>query len=232
MPSKTIIMKKKCLLILAFLLIFTQFSFGQSATLGVYFNSTQATGQFNENIEKNPTGILLNGMYNITDSRFSVGGELGVSMYSNRDYTIESNGENVKIHEEDCYYSGKAFVRYNLRKGKTINPFVAGKVGFSTFFSDMVAEEETDAFEDRFVSHGTSFNSCFGLGVQFDLGKIFNFETHKPICFELSANRNYGSNSAYRDIKSNPEATKNIENGKFESKTSHVDLHFGITFNL
>lgn len=220
---------------LLLLVVFCLSVFGvqaQSTSLGIYFNSTQATGQFNENIEKNPAGFMLNAMHNIKNSNFSIGGEFGVSMYSNRDYTLVTNGESVKIHEEDCYYSAKVLTRYNLRKDKTINPFVTAKMGFSTFFSDMVAEEETDAFEDRFVSHGTSFNTCLGMGVQFDLGKIFNFSIANPIYFEFSANRTYGSNAAYRDIKSNQEESKNLNNGRFESRTSHVDLHFGFNFTL
>ena len=205
----------------------------QVARLGVYFNKTMATGEFGNNLGKNPNGIILNGMYGLKNTGFSVGGEFGVSMYSNRAYTLETATETVKIHEEDCYYTGKVIVRYNFLKNTAISPFIVGKVGFSTFFSDMVAEEETEAFENRFESHGTAFNSGVGAGLGFNISKLFNFGSQNyPIYFDCSANRNYGSVSNYRDIKSDDGATKSLNNGHFKSKTSHMDFHFGLNFTI
>lgn len=220
----------------AFLLIFGILSlsgFAQQGSLGVFFNKTLATGEFGDNLGKNPNGFIINGLYGLNNSGFSVGAELGVSMYSNRDYILETPTETINIHEEDCYYTGKAIVRYNFLRESIVSPFITGKIGFSTFFSDMMAEEETDAFENRFESHGTAFNSGVGIGLQVNLGEAFNFgSTRKPVFLDISANRNYGSLSNYRDIKSDEGATKSLENGGFSSKTSHLDFHFGINFTL
>jgi len=207
--------------------------FAQKATMGVYFNKTIATGEFGDNLGKNPNGLIINGNYGIKNTGFSVGAELGVSMYSNRDYTLETPTETINVHEEDCYYTGKAMLRYYFLRDKAISPFIVGKLGFSTFFSDMTAEEETDAFENRSETHGTAFNSGAGFGLQCNLGKLFNFgSTRKPIFFEASANRNYGSVSNYRDIKGFDGAARNLDNGSFSSRTSHMDFHFGVSFSL
>lgn len=225
----------KKLLIFSLLIPFMLTSaLAQNNTFGVYFNSSKALGSFGDNLDKNPAGIVLKGSHFLGSSSLSLGAELGISMYSNQDYKVQvANNEFVKVHEEDCYYSGMFTAQYVFYRESLISPYVVGKLGFSTFFSDVMADEETEKFENYNKTHGTSFNTGIGAGFKLNLTQLFNgSEYSRPVYFDFSVIRVNGTKSSYRHIKNYENVSMDLDYGKYNSFTDHMDFHFGIEFAI
>jgi hypothetical protein len=224
---------KKYILLPLLLISFVFSSVAQNSSIGVYFNSSKAQGKFGDNLDRNPAGIVLKGYQFLGASNLALGAELGISMYSNQDYKVPiGNNEYVDVHEEDCYYSGAFAAQYVFFREATFSPYVVGKLGFSTFFSDVMADEETDKFESLNKTHGTSFNTMMGAGFKLNLSDVFNSTTDRPVYFDFSFSKVSGSKSKYRHIRNYEDVSLDLNYGKYESFTDHLDFHFGVEFTL
>lgn len=219
------------------LLILLNFaSFGQFR-LGLNFDYYKPQQSFAENIDT-PLGISFTGIYRFPESRFSIGGDLGVSMYANRNYDYDLSeegapGEVITIDEEDCFLHFNAIGRYSLYESSIIQTYAELRTGIYTFFSTRVAEKEHRLYDDQTEFHGTSFNTGLGGGVSVNLSNLFsNKEITNPIFLDFNSSYNTGTRASYRNMGNEAQVVTGLNSGKYKSLVNHINLKFGVSMRL
>ena len=86
------------------ILIIVPSSTNAQSVVGINFVYNEALKEYKHNINSSPLGISFIGLYAIPESNFSVGAELGISMFANEEYTKDLTEEGyagamVKIYE-------------------------------------------------------------------------------------------------------------------------------------
>jgi hypothetical protein len=223
-------MKKLSLL---FLLI-TAIAVGTQAQgmLGVNLKVYQTKGDFNKNVNAVPFGISFNYLHRLRESKLSVGAELGVAMYANNQYDYElPSGGNVRVDEEDCFWTLHADVRYYFYEIPGLKAYAQGRVGMTTFFSSRTPVELTSEFRETFEFHGTAFNVGAGGGVLINFGTLFNKEK-KPgmVSLDLGASIHSGSKTDYRFMQEGSQSST-LDDGTYQSVTNYIDYRLGVIFN-
>ncbi|MFZ6050672.1 outer membrane beta-barrel protein [Halocola ammonii] len=224
----------KLLLSIALFFLATAVGFTQSIG-GVNFNIFNTLDDFNENVDAAPKGVSFAGLYQIKNSQWRVGGELGVAMYSGETYNQEIiiNGAHheVEVFEEDCFFTYQGVVRYTLFEEAMFNPYAEAKIGGTSFFSTiMVSGDEQEEYVDDYPTdtdfHGTAFHTSFGAGVMIAFGKNSDFG------IDLSASYMPGSRARYRNMAASDAFQSNLDEGTFESRTNQLNYRIGVFFLL
>lgn len=214
---------KNLRVILILLFIFPFCAIAQQNFLGINIKVYDPISDFDKNISGSvPAGISLNYLRKPIDSRFFYGGELGIAMYSTNDYTLQYNGQNIKVNEEDCFWTIHGVVRYDIFQTDKFITYAEGRLGLTTFFSSTMPLEDNSDYEGEFSFHGTAFNTGLGGGVMYSLGKVW---------LNAGANLHSGTNSTYRYM---PESNQSItfDEGKYKSLTHYVGYRLGVLIEL
>ncbi len=223
-------MKTNILLALLCLLTISV-SYGQ-VSFSMNFNLADPLQEYNENLTKTPKGFSTDVAVRVKETNFTLGGELGVSMFYNDTHLREMTeggypGTFIEISEEDCFLNYHLVARYHVFKEAMFNPYLEARVGGTSFFSTQIATEETYLFEDITQFHGTAFTPGIGGGLQIKFKDL-------PIGLDLATTANLGTFTHYRSI--NPEvhdiSNLRMSDGQYESSTHHLNYRIGIRFNL
>lgn len=223
-------MKRLALPIMVLLFLSYQ---SKSQELGVNFSLVQATGDFNQNIDRNPMGIALNYTHGIGQSkRLNIGGELGLAMYSYSEYTVETSYGVEEMYEEDCFWTAHAIAQYNLYQTPMATLYAEGRVGMTTFFSSREPLAEDSNIESEFNWHGTAFNSGLGGGIKLNLSGLImgNAEANDLVWLNVSATMNSGSQSKYRNVSEGEHLT--LDDGQYKSLTHYAHFRIGMNFKF
>jgi hypothetical protein len=203
-----------------------------SQYLGANVSLFQATGDFNRNVSRNPGGISLNYIHGINKwPALSVGAELGVAMYSNKTYDLQTDDGTISIYEEDCFWTAHLLAQYALYSTPTTTLYMEGRTGMTTFFSSKMAEDEEADFDDEFKWHGTAFNTGIGGGVKLNLSGLYrkDSENYKKIWLDLAVTTNSGSKTSYRNAT---EDTRVLSDANYTSLTNYLHYRIGIAVRL
>ena len=222
---------KRCYLLIFLFLWLSNLSQAQ-ITMGFNFNYTQPLKDYDRNLEKDPKGfsfILFAPLQKLEGIK--VGAEVGVSMYANEQYSMQlvnSTGseEVYLVDEEDCFFRYNALMRYFPVRAKIVNPYLEAAVGGVSFFSTQsLSDELTDFYETKTKFHGTALNLAIGTGV------IIKLADHFAVDMRVQANS--GTNTFYRSVESSEEDLKrNLNYGRSQSATDHINYSLGITFGF
>lgn len=220
---------KKSLFFLASFLLATVSNCTAQNTIGMNASMFNAQGEFNNNIDNDPIGISFTYIYNLEEGPWSIGGELGIAMYSSKEFkTLDSTGDEINVYEEDCFYNAHAITHYQLLDVQWMEAYGEGRIGVTSFFSEQHAtgDEETD-FEPIYETHGTAFNVGIGGGVRLNLSGLFrgNAERNDRVWLDVSMTSNSGSRARYRN------ATKEdtqLSEGNYKSLTDYTHLRVGV----
>ena len=202
---------------------------------GVNFNIFNTLNDFNKNVDAAPMGVSFSGLYQIKDSQWRVGGELGVAMYAGETYmqdaVINGTRHELEVFEEDCFFTYQGVVRYTFFDEALINPYAEAKIGGTSFFSTiMVSGDQQDEFADDYPTetdfHGTAFHTSLGAGLMITLGKNSDFG------IDLSASYMPGSRAQYRNMAASDAFQSNLDEGTFESRTNQLNYRIGVFFLL
>jgi hypothetical protein len=212
----------KYLLIITILTIST-FGFAQQNILGLNFKVYTPISDFNKNVNRStPVGISFNYMRQPVESRLSYGTELGIAMYSSNDYVLPYNGQDVKVNEEDCFWTFHGVLRYELYSTERFITYAEGRLGMTTFFSSTTATEANSDYEGEFDFHGSAFNSGIGGGVLYRIGRVW---------LNLGANFHSGTKARYRYMPESDQATS-FQDGQYQSLTHYVGYRFGVAYRF
>lgn len=205
---------------------------------GVNFNIFNTLDDFNKNVDAAPMGVSFSGLYQINESKWRVGGELGVAMYAGETYTQEANINgtlhDIEVFEEDCFFTYQGAVRYTFFDEAIVNPYAEAKIGGTSFFSTiMVSSDEreqnaeiAEKYPDDTEFYGTAFHTSFGAGVMITLGKNNDFGV------DLSASYMPGSRARYRNMAASDAYQSDLGEGTFESTTTQLNYRIGVFFLL
>jgi|GEM_PF-1296494 hypothetical protein len=204
---------------------------------GVNFNIFNTLDDFNKNVEAAPMGVSFAGLYQIKDSQWRVGGELGVAMYAGESYTdeviINGGRYDLEVFEEDCFFTYQGVVRYTFFDEAIINPYAEAKIGGTSFFSTiMVSGDEqqnseiAEGYPDKTEFYGTAFHTSFGAGLMITFGSNSDFG------IDLSASYMPGSRASYRNMAASDAFLSDLDEGTFESTTNQLNYRIGVFFLL
>ncbi len=200
--------------------------------MGIQFNYMQPLADYSQNLDANPAGIGFNYMFKpAIFKKLYVGTQIGVSMYATDNYTEtvqigEDNSLDIKVDEEDCFFSYNLLTRYYLSEGKLISPYVEAHAGGLSFFSTKMTDEEFDEhFDNSTTFHGTALQ--LGLGGGLAVHIVDN------LWIDLNVIYNSGSRTNYRNISSADAVYRsNPSLGKFESYTNNLNYSLGVQFGF
>ncbi|MBT8194993.1 MAG: hypothetical protein HKO56_06610 [Bacteroidia bacterium] len=208
---------------------------------GISFNYNQALKDYKHNINSSPMGISFIGLYAIPESKFSIGGELGVSMFANEEYTKDLTEEGyagamVEVYEEDCYISYYAVTRYTIPSNTMLSPYLEGKLGGISFFNDKVYEKPTGPnapkkIKDKTEFLGTSFQYGMGGGFMLQLDYIFPSLTDQ-IHLDFGFTLLNGTETDYRSVNYTEEIVRSNNDVEYTSRTNNIAYKFGVVFVL
>ncbi len=199
-------------------------TFAQKNMLGINIKVYDPVSDFDKNVSSSvPAGISLNYMRTPVESRWSFGGELGVAMYSSNDYTLQHNGNNIEVNEEDCFWTVHGVVRYDVYRTERFVTYAEGRMGMTTFFSSTTALEDNSDFDDEFSFHGSAFNTGLGGGVLYQLGG--------SVWLNAGVNVHSGSRADYRYMPESDQSTS-FDDGHYKSLTHYVGYRLGVSIGL
>lgn len=220
-------------ILLSFFCFFIAFSSLQAQyNIGFYYNHTLPQGVFADNAENQVGGFMCTVLVNpFQNKRFSVGGEVGVSMYANDDfeYTVSQGdfqGRYIEVNQDDCFWQYGATARYHLtdmEAKKVFNPYLETRAGGISFFSTLTQGEECEVdYHSETETHGSTFYAGLGGGITFQLN---NF-----VLIDLNGVYNKSGQSAYRHIPEPEDVTYRLEltDHMYESRTDHISLRLGM----
>lgn len=218
--------------ILTLLLVFP----ASAQMLGVNMALYQAYGDFNRNIDRDPSGLAINYVHGLgEESRFAVGIELGVAMYANKTYQLAVPGNDpVDMYEEDCFWTIHGLGQAMLYKSPSFQLYGEGRIGVTTFFSEQhVMEDVDDEFEDldSFKTYGTAFNLGIGGGLRYNLSGLFGGDprVYDRLWLNTAATLCSGTRADYRNAG---EGVISLEESGYRSLTNYLGLRFGLSYSF
>lgn len=200
--------------------------------LGLNIKVYDPLSGMSRNINATPAGISLNYLHTGVGGKFSYGGEVGVAMYSSNDYTLNYQGRDIEVNEEDCFWAVHAIMRYNLVQTNSVGIYAEGRIGLTTFFSSIYAYDEDSPYPGEFNFHGTAFNTGLGGGIMLNPHAIFSDDTNSgTLWINLAANYHTGT---YTDYRYMPEggASVPLDEGRYESLTHYMGYRLGFLFDI
>ena len=210
-----------------FILLFASVCFAQKNRLGANIKVYSPISKFKENINSAiPVGISLNYLRLSEVSRFSFGGELGIAMYSSEEYTIDRDGEQLEVNEEDCFWTIHGVVRYDLYRTEKMVTYAEGRIGATTFFSASSTSRPGEKHsENNSKLHGTAFNTGLGGGI---LYQVFD-----NLWINAGVNLHSGNTADYRYIPESEGTTApTLKDGDHQSLTHYVGYRLGVSVDL
>ncbi len=221
---------KKVLLIAS--LLFLGISVQAQTGMGISLKAYAPKAAFNQNVDKVPFGISFNYQRSSDNSRFSWGGELGVAMYSSDSYDIMHRGNQIRIDEEDCFFTLHGFVRYDLVEMSAFKLYSEARLGLTTFFSTTDAALENTGFDGEFSFHGTAFNMGAGIGLMVNPGALFSKDRERDnLWINMGINGHSGSRATYR-MHPEGDGVFSLEEGTHESLTHYFGYKLGVIFGI
>lgn len=199
-------------------------------SLGINAKVYDPKGAFNTNVEGVAGGISFKGLRTTEGGRLSYGGELGVAMYSVETYDLEVNGGIEEVTEEDCFWTVHGVAQYTVYQNEFVRSYTEVRVGLTNFFSSILPTNEYSDYSGEFRSHGTAFNTGFGGGAAFNLGRIFKGEPN-GFNIDLGVNLHSGSATNYRD-RDSVDQPLTLESGMYRSLTTYVGYRLGLMVDL
>lgn len=210
---------------------------------GISVMIDDALQSYGTNLKTNPVGLLLTGIYHLPNSRFSIGSDLGVAMYTNESYMEDLSdkgydGAHANVNEEDCYLAYSVFARYNLKNIGPVTPYGQVSLGGSSFFSskeytDISGNGTPDAIDPEFDFHGTSFKTGVGGGFLLNFGQMKKEPRTSRVSLDLGVTVNNGSSATYRNIVRARTGSPSPSDAHFyNSKTNNIVYKIGALFRF
>ncbi len=227
----------KNLLTLFFAISLSTTALAQDA-VGVYASVFKPLADYDRNLDKNPVGLTFNGLKQMKNERLRLGGELGVAMYANRQYSYELvdegyPGEFVDVDEEDCFLTVHGVARYTLLDNGILTTYAEAKAGISSFFSSRIALEQYSHFRDQTRFHGTAVNTSVGAGINIDVKRLFTgSDSFNPIMLDFTTTVNSGSRARYRNMNADDLLVTSVSHGNYRSLTNNIQYKIGILVEL
>lgn len=210
-----------------FILIVISF-LSHAQNIGLFYTRATPNGEFNKNIDRAPEGLSLNASFSIHE-KINIGGEIGVSMYSNVTYEVPYQSRMIEVYEEDCFWTFHAFGEYLFIKKEKLELYGEARVGLTNFFSDVTAlDDYTDDYQGEFKAHGSAFNTGIGIGIRYSIGKLFKIQNQK-LWISTSYTVNSGSKSTYRNAG---ETRTSFSNGQHRSLTNYSNFKLGLQYGF
>lgn len=223
---------------LVFFLLIAQIPLFGQMRLGLDFDMYKPQNRFADNVAEMPLGIAINGIYRIPESRFSVGGDIGVAMYANKTYDYDlaeegSPGEITRIDEEDCFLHVNAIGRYQLYETELVATYAQFQTGIYTFFSSRVSKDDHRLYDDDTEFHGTSFVTGLGGGVSLNLTHLFGGEGNlNPVFLDFNSSYNTGTRASYRNMGNEDQTVSGLDSGKYRSMVNNINFKVGVSIQL
>lgn len=206
-------------------LVFGQL-WAQQHHFGVNLKAYETKAAFNRNVNALPMGLSFSYL-KTTVSPLSYGAEVGVAMYNLDEYSVDINGQETTIQEEDCFFTFHGYVRYALAENDWHILYAEARLGATMFFSSSLALEYESEYDDKFDVHGTAFNSGLGFGSMINPSALWNKEnTDSPFWINLGVAFMRGSETEYRMAPAEP-GLHTFEDGRHRSLTHYVDYRLG-----
>lgn len=206
----------------------------KAQNIGINYSGFTATGEFNSNIDRNPAGISFTYIHDLNEdvSPWSVGGELGVAMYTNKEYrTIDNSGNEVDVYEEDCFWTIHGLAQYQFVSTPLFILYGEGRLGVTTFFSERHSNDENADIGESFKVHGTAFNTGLGGGLRLNLSGIFrgDGQEYESIWLDVAMSANSGSRTSYRNAS---EDVVRLSDASYRSLTNYTHLRIGLNYRI
>lgn len=189
-------------------------------SVGTYYNHHQGLARFGENIGALPQGVSVEVLYRLAERPWSIGVELGKSVYSSRHYGYTFKDSDwgwvsTDVKEAETMTRFNLVGRYHLIDNAALEPYLAGRAGLLSFATARCLGEGTavesgttvmDNAEVRqhipaFERRGTSVRAGVGFGTVINLKRLI-CETIQDYGFELKLDAGlfytFGSSAAYR----------------------------------
>lgn len=141
-------------------------------------------------------------------SKLSWGIEGSIGQYAafTKDQDIrfpDGSGTTTKVSYSSNVASAGILTHFNLLKEKKLNPYLVGKLGYASFFSNVtVADPENDddcrPLDKKTPVSDHSFFAAYGAGLQIDLSSKNKI---KKTWIDISASQLHGSKLDYINIK-------------------------------
>ncbi len=206
------------------LLFISSIGIAQQNSFGVNIKAYTPISKFKKNIDESvPFGLSVNYLMSKENSRYSLGGEIGVAMYSTNDYLLDHQGRDIEVNEEDCFWTVHGVVRYDLVRTDNLVVYAEARAGLTTFFSSTVPLESDTGYSGEFEFHGTAFNTGFGSGIQRRIGS--------NIWINVGANLHSGSKVDYRYMPESDQSVS-LEDGQYQSLSHYMGYRLGVSFDL
>ena len=147
----------KSIILYPFVLFLTVVQLYAQSSLGIDIQTYSPTGEMNRNVSGTPAGFSFRYLRSTSDT-WSFGGELGIAMYSDETYMMETNSGEIEMFEEDCFWTIHGMAQYTIYQSETVRYYAEGRIGLTNFFSDKMAEDEEYEEYNEFKSHGTALS--------------------------------------------------------------------------
>lgn len=220
-------------LILSLLLLFSvSLIEAQTSGFGINLKAYTPKAQFNDNVAKTAFGISFSYLYQPVTPRLTYGGEFGVAMYSSDEYDLDFRGRNIRIAEEDCFFTLHGFVRYDIVQKRSFSLYSEARIGVTTFFSTTEAILENTGFNGEFEFHGTAFNMGAGVGLLINPAALFTKDREPSgVWLDFAINGHSGSKASYR-MHPEGEGVFSLDDGKHRSLTHYFGYRLGVIFGI
>jgi hypothetical protein len=168
------------------------------AEIGVGIQVIVPTGSFKENTESIPGG-LVGHYYHRVGSKFMLGGEISAACISHNSFDVElPNGDMATLSEDENMWGLMLGGRFNFIGNAKMRSYSEVRVGMNTFYTSVSSCNESLEDYSEARTHGTSFVSSFGMGLNIDPKAIFKNESGRTwIAFKgayvVGTNVNYRS---------------------------------------
>ena len=141
-------------------------------------------------------------------SKLSWGIEAGFGQYASftKDQDIrfpDGTGINTKVSYSSNVATAGLLTRFNLFKEAKVNPYLAGKLGYASFFSKVIVDDPEDEddckpLDKKTPIHDHSFFASYGAGLQID---VSSKKKPKNAWINISVSQLHGTNLNYINVK-------------------------------
>ena len=141
-------------------------------------------------------------------SNLSMGIEGGLGQYAafTREQEIrlpDGSGFKADVSYSSNVASAGILTRYQFFKNAKVNPFLAGKLGYTNFYSSVIVDDPKDEDDCKPLERKTpitdhSFFASYGAGLQID---ISTRENPQKAWINISVSQTHGTKLSYIDVK-------------------------------
>jgi len=203
----------------------------------------QGLHEYKNNLDNNPTGLSVIGLFNFPNSKVSVGIEVGVAMYYEGEYREDLTDRGYKnsyavVSEDNCYHRLMAIVRYDLDTYGPLIIYGEFQAGGSEYFINKYYSTYDKEDPTVFISIpeenqtlGISWKVGAGVGVLFNFGMLRKEPKPGKISLDFNATIDSGSKATYKSVQ-NSDAVLNKDDRYYHSKTDDITYRFGFRYNF